>query len=239
MNNIRSFFSHIWDYISRYRVLVALYLVTLVVSQFFNPWASAAMDEEFTLQVAEFAKPIQWAFSYFWSGFSDLMGLIAASFEKGTGAAFFYALSIFSIHKIIDALIAQHRSFMGDDGFLANYMRSNVVFSISAYVGYFLFPVFDRFTSGTAMIVIGVILLVLMFPADVFGLVYFLSFLLSTSLLRWIIAQLMIPAFAVTLLSVVLVIGLALLTDFVANKLFNFLVTYLFSKIPILNRLVL
>ena len=226
------------DYLLRHKVIIGTFLVTLIVSQFFNPWALPEAEDEFLLSVAGLAKPVQWALSVFWSGFSDLFGMMAYAVADGRGEFMLFVMAVYAVIKMIDIYVTQRRDLNGaEDGFLVKYMRSNVLFTVTAYAAFFLYPLIGKYLTGPAFIVIGVVLMALVAPTMLFALIYMVSFYLSVSLIGGPIGGLGIPHAAVIALQAAAALALALLTDLAANKAFELLVRYVFSKIPILNRL--
>lgn len=232
-----------------FTIVSILFAATVLLSMFYAPWSIEGADEELEMLIKPYHPAVRMMFSIFWAGFSDLYGMIIYSLfnQNGTNPCLLFGiLAMYSIQKIIGDKISDSISCKGTlQTIIVNYMLGNIVFAASAYILYFIHPVFQSsfFTEQSNIFywIVIVFILLLAIPTDIFLVIYLFLFYMSFSVINFVYASLSIPVVLLHILACILIILIAVLTDMLANKIYGALLERIAfgisCKIPFLSPL--
>lgn len=223
--------SAVKKFISDNKAVLILFAITYIVSALYTPWEVPGI--ELNIDAIDDPKLIRWAYLYFWSGFSDIFGLAGYGISKGDTGFVFLVMAIFSIQKLAANKIVADTH----DNIILKYIKTNIYFSISAYMTYFLSLLLEKYMAENWFDAILVICTLLILPADIFILVYFGSFILSFYIINYALEAIDLPIMIETAAACVVIIALALLTDQIADKALYLTVKMICSKIPLLRNI--
>ena len=197
---------------------MALYVIILFIGIFYNPWETAAYDR-FIASFANTPSPmVGILFSLFAPGISDMLGLLFYCFSQDTIIVPLCAVIFIGFEKLVEFILEKKFGSFGSfiESFFTSFFMSNVVFSVGAYIFFFIQSAAkDLIDSNNLVIIIilAVLAVVLLFSITILASYIFLF------MITFVVSQIIYNSGVPMLLVVLIAFASSVITNLICEKI--------------------